>query len=39
VAEGETGMTKTCVTLSVAKMHAARLKISVKSVSALNRTT
>jgi hypothetical protein len=38
MAEGETGMTETCMTLSIAKMHVAGSKIGVRSVSALNRS-
>jgi hypothetical protein len=36
-AEDETGMTEICETSFVAEMHAARLKIDARSVSALNR--
>jgi hypothetical protein len=37
-AEGETGVTETCVTSSVANMDVARSKTGVRSVSALNRS-
>jgi hypothetical protein len=35
-AEGETGMTETCATSSVAKMHVVGSKTDVRSMSALN---
>jgi hypothetical protein len=38
VAEGETRMTETCVTSSMAKMHVVGSKIGVRRVSALNRS-
>jgi hypothetical protein len=38
-AEGATGMTEICATSSAAKMHAARSKTGVRSVSVLNRSS
>jgi hypothetical protein len=38
-AEDKTGMTEICVTSSATEMHAAELKTSVKSASALNRSS
>jgi hypothetical protein len=38
VAEGETGMTETCVISSTAKMHATGSKTGVRIVSALNKS-
>jgi hypothetical protein len=37
--EDETGMIETCVTSYVVEMHAARSKISVRSTSALKRSS